>query len=109
GEKIAEQGEKIAEQGRQIAEQGRQIALQGQEIHRHALLIEASMKDSARIAREVADNGRTMVGRFKLMDQRFAKFLDALEKEVEERAPLERLEELEERVRKLEERMGPAA
>lgn len=93
--RIEEQGQKIAEQGQKIAEQGQEIA--------------KSMRETAKLGREVVALGDQMVGRLKQFDQRFGKFIDAMADEIEDRVPLERFENLEDRVRKLEEREGPAA
>lgn len=94
-DRIEEQGQKIAEQGQKIAEQGREIA--------------ESMRETAKLGREVVAQGHQMVGRLKQFDSRFGKFLDAIVEDLENRAPLSRVETLEERVAKLEQRQGPAA
>lgn len=109
GEQIAEQGQQIAEQGQQIAAQGQQIAVQGQRIAEQGKQIAQSMRETARIGREVVALGDQMVGRLKQFDKRFGGFIDAVIKEVNQRAPIDRMERLEERVRKLEEERGPAA
>ncbi len=102
GQKIAEQGQKIAEQGQKIAEQGQKIAEQGHEIAE-------SMRETAKLGREVVALGDQMVGRLKQFDTRFGSFLDAIVEDMENQAPLSRVETLEERVTKLEKRQGPAA
>ena len=108
-DRIDEQAQQIDEQGRQIAEQGRQIAEQGSRIRKQGHLIGASMRETARLGREVAAGGDQIVGRLRQFDQRFGVFIDALQEDLEEKAPLSRLERLEERVKDLEERSGPAA
>lgn len=80
----------IEKQGQQIAEQGRQIA-QG-------------LRDSARISREVVAIGDQMVGRFRIMDDRFGKFLDVLEGESNEHR--DAILDLQRRVQKLEDKQA---
>lgn len=75
----------IVEQGRQIAEQGRQIAEQGQRIAEQSLVIQASMKQSAAIGREVVALGDQMVGRLRQFDYKFGQFLGAIEKDSDQR------------------------
>lgn len=67
------------------------------------------MRETAQIGREVVALGDQMVGRLKQFDKRFGSFIDAVIKEVDQRVTVERVELLEERVRKLEEGRGPAA
>ena len=107
--RIEQQSSRIEEQGEQIAEQGQQIAAQGQRIAEQGKEIAQSMRETARIGREVVALGDQMVGRLKQFDKRFGGFIDAVIKEVNQRAPIDRMERLEERVRKLEEERGPAA
>ena len=102
GKQIAEQGQQIAEQGQRIAEQGKLIALQ-------STVIADSMRETAKLGKEVVAIGEQTVGRLKQFDRRFGKFIDALDEEMETKAPLNRLEALEQRVRELEDRQGPAA
>lgn len=104
GDRIAEQGERIAEQGKEIARQGQEIARQGHEIARQGHEIQASMKQTAALGREVADLGGQLVGRLKQFDQKFGKFLHAVEKE-----SAQRFEALEARVARLEAKSDPAA
>jgi hypothetical protein len=97
---LEQHADKIAKQGRQIAEQGRKIAEQGEQIAE-------SMRDTARIGREVAAIGDQTVGRLRLMDQRFARFLDVLEGDSREQS--EAISDLQQRVARLESLQGPAA
>lgn len=101
---IVEQGRQIAEQGRQIAEQGRQIAEQGQRIAEQSLVIQASMKQSAAIGREVVALGDQMVGRLRQFDYKFGQLLGAIEKDSDQRFVA-----LEKRVSRLEKKGDPAA
>ncbi len=101
---IVEQGRQIAEQGRQIAEQGRQIAEQGQRIAEQSLVIQASMKQSAAIGREVVALGDQMVGRLRQFDYKFGQLLGAIEKDSDQRFVA-----LEKRVARLEKKGDPAA
>jgi len=109
GKQIAEQGQQIAEQGQQIAEQGQRIAEQGKLIALQSTVIADSMRETAKLGKEVVAIGEQTVGRLKQFDRRFGKFIDALDEEMETKAPLNRLEALEQRVRELEDRQGPAA
>jgi methyl-accepting chemotaxis protein len=103
---LEEQGQAIVEQGRSIAEQGQAIAEQGQAIARQSLRIDASMRQTAGIAREVVALGDQMVGRLRQLDDKFGKFLGALERET---VSSKSFRELEERVRRLEEKDDSAA
>ena len=94
----------IVEQGRQIAEQGRQIAEQGQRIAEQSLVIQASMKQSAAIGREVVALGDQMVGRLRQFDYKFGQLLGAIEKDSDQRFVA-----LEKRVSRLEKKGDPAA
>jgi hypothetical protein len=67
------------------------------------------MRETAKLGKEVVAIGEQTVGRLKQFDRRFGKFIDALDEEMETKAPLNRLEALEQRVRELEDRQGPAA
>lgn len=93
--RIERNSDRIEEQGQKIAEQGREIA--------------QSMRETAKLGREVVALGDQMVGRLKQFDTRFGSFLDAIVEDMENQAPLSRVETLEERVTKLEKRQGPAA
>ena len=104
GRQIAEQGRQIAEQGRQIAEQGQRIAEQGQRIAEQSLVIQASMKQSAAIGREVVALGDQMVGRLRQFDYKFGQLLGAIEKDSDQRFVA-----LEKRVSRLEKKGDPAA
>lgn len=101
---IVEQGRQIAEQGRQIAEQGQRIAEQGQRIAEQSLVIQASMKQSAAIGREVVALGDQMVGRLRQFDYKFGQLLGAIEKDSDQRFVA-----LEKRVSRLEKKGDPAA
>jgi methyl-accepting chemotaxis protein len=106
GQAIIEQGQTIADQGQAIAEQGQAIAEQGQAIARQAVRIDASMRHTAGIAREVVALGDQMVGRLRQLDDKFGKFLGALERET---VSSKSFRALEERVRRLEQKDGSAA
>ena len=108
-QRINDCGQQIAEQGQQIAEQGQRIAEQGQLIALQSTVIADSMRETAKLGKEVVAIGEQTVGRLKQFDRRFGKFIDALDEEMETKAPLNRLEALEQRVRELEDRQGPAA
>ena len=103
---LEEQGQAIVEQGQAIAEQGQAIAEQGQAIARQSLRIDASMRQTAGIAREVVALGDQMVGRLRQLDDKFGKFLGALERET---VSSKSFRALEERVRRLEEKDDSAA
>lgn len=78
---IEEMARILEKQGEAILEQGQEIAEQGQAIARQAIKIDASMRQAAGIAREVVATGDQIVGRLRQMDDKFAKFLGALERE----------------------------
>ncbi len=80
-----------------IVEQGRQIAEQ-------SLVIQASMKQSAAIGREVVALGDQMVGRLRQFDYKFGQLLGAIEKDSDQRFVA-----LEKRVARLEKKGDPAA
>lgn len=106
GQAIVEQGQSIAEQGQAIAKQGQAIAKQGQTIAEQSLKIDASMRQTAGIAREVVALGDQMVGRLRQMDDKFGKFLGALERET---VSSKSFKALEERVARLEQKDDSAA
>ena len=84
-----------------IEEQGRQIAI--------------SMRQSAALGREVVSIGDQMVGRLRQLDQKFGKFIDAVDRRSDERLETveqqsrQRLDELEKRVSRLEQKDNTAA
>lgn len=105
--RIDHQAQKIEEHGQKIARQGEEIARQGQEIARQGQQIGEGLRETARLGREVASLGDQMVGRLRLMSDRFGRFLDVLEGEATEQSS--RIDDLDVRVTRLEERQGPAA
>jgi hypothetical protein len=106
GKRIEVMARSLEEQGQAINEQGQIIAEQGQAIARQAVRIDASMRQTAEIAREVVALGDQMVGRLRQLDDKFSKFLGALERET---VSSKSFRALEERVRRLEQKDGSAA
>lgn len=106
-DKIVEQGQKIARQGQEIARQGQEIARQGEVIAEQNRQMAVGIRETARLGREVVAIGHQMEGRFRLMNDRFGKFLDVLETEATDQGIA--IKDLEARVTRLEERQGPAA
>ena len=104
--RIEAMAKSLEEQGQAIVEQGQAIAEQGQAIARQSLRIDASMRQTAGIAREVVALGDQMVGRLRQLDDKFGKFLGALERET---VSSKSFRALEERVRRLEEKDDSAA
>jgi hypothetical protein len=99
-------GKRIEAMARSLEEQGQAIVEQGQAIARQSLRIDASMRQTAGIAREVVALGDQMVGRLRQLDDKFGKFLGALERET---VSSKSFRALEERVRRLEQKDGSAA
>lgn len=99
-------GKRIEAMARSLEEQGQAIAEQGQAIAHQAVRIDASMRQTAGIAREVVALGDQMVGRLRQLDDKFGKFLGALERET---VSSQSFRALEERVRRLEQKDGSAA
>lgn len=70
--------------------------------------IEATRKEMDRLWGEMAENNRQMVGRMRLMEERFRAVIEAVQDRLANAVPMERILELETRVEALE-RRPPAA
>jgi hypothetical protein len=92
-------GKRIEAMARSLEEQGQVIVEQGQAIAQQAVRIDASMRQTAGIAREVVALGDQMMGRLRQLDDKFGKFLGVLERET---VSSKSFRALEERVRRLE-------
>lgn len=71
--------------------------------------ISSKIDQTSRLAKEAVASGEIGVARLRQMERRFSSVLEAVEKETSDKVSSKRFEDLEERVRRLEEKSDPAA